>query len=118
MKEEEKVSMKIEKTEQVDSSKSKHPQKPKSYKTLLPAKPSYPTQLSLIVVYYRPLFPHMVLPVLIQKRIFRLALKYAEKQGNFIMISLSYAESDHMWKKRSIINYYKTELGGITRFSG
>ena len=112
MKEEEKVSMKIEKTEQVDSSKSKHPQKPKSYKTLLPAKPSYPTQLSLIVVYYRPLFPHMVLPVLIQKRIFRLALKYAEKQGNFIMISLSYAESD---SEKEINNKKICKIGVLAR---
>ena len=36
MKEEEKVSMKIEKTEQVDSSKSKHPQKPKVTKHFYP----------------------------------------------------------------------------------
>ena len=43
MKEEEKVSMKRKKADTI-SSKSKHPQKPKSYKTLLPAKLSHPTQ--------------------------------------------------------------------------
>ena len=85
----------IEKNEQAGSLKPEQSQVPEDYKKFLPAKPSYPNQLSLVLVYYRPLFPHMVLPLLIQKKIFRLALNYGlEHQRGFIMITLSYAESE------------------------
>ena len=57
----------IEKNEQAGSLKPEQSQVPEDYKKFLPAKPSYPNQLSLVLVYYRPLFPHMVLPLLIQK---------------------------------------------------
>ena len=72
MKEEEKKidSENPDEKKQVDFLKSEQSQKPENYKALLPAKPSYPNQLSLVLVYYRPLFPHMVLPLLIQKKIF------------------------------------------------
>ena len=97
MKEEEKKidSENPDEKKQVDFLKSEQSQKPENYKALLPAKPSYPNQLSLVLVYYRPLFPHMVLPLLIQKKIFRLALNYGqEHQRGFIMIALTYAEAE------------------------
>ena len=43
----------IEKNRQTGSPKPEQSQKPEDYKKLLPAKPSYSKQLSLILVYYR-----------------------------------------------------------------
>ena len=85
----------IEKNRQTGSPKPEQSQKPEDYKKLLPAKPSYSKQLSLILVYYRPLFPHMVIPLLIVNKVFRLALNYArEHQRGFVIISMSKAESE------------------------
>ena len=66
----------------------------------LPAKNTYPEQLGLIVVHYRPLFPSMIFPMVVENKVSRMALKHAtEKTGNYVAFSLKFGEKDGISKK-------------------
>ncbi len=55
----------------------------------LPTKNAYPEQLSLITVNYRPLFPNMIFPMLIENKDSRRALRHAiNKVAGFVVFSL------------------------------
>ena len=44
---------------------------------LLPAKVIFPPKLGLIVVFHRPLFPHMVIPLVVEGELFQAAIRQA-----------------------------------------
>lgn len=66
----------------------------------LPAKKTYPEQLSLIVVHYRPLFPSMIFPMVVENKASLLALKHAIQTSNeYIAFSLKFGEKKDYSKK-------------------
>ena len=58
----------------------------KDYKKLLPAKKTYPNKLGFIPIYYRPLFPHMVLPMLFENKLSTKALKNAINNDSGLLV--------------------------------